>query len=400
MRKALTTAVLMGLLVGAGEAWHHFHATSELPRLTLAPATRGDVIQSVACTGTFSAETTVDVGSQVSGTVSELRADFNSIVHKGDVLARIDPSLLETRVDQAKSGLDMATATVEAGRVAVSDATVKLGQARALAAKQLIPQSDLDAAEIALRDADADLHADEAAVLEARGALEQTQVDLAHVVITSPIDGIVIDRKIDVGQTVAASFQTPSLFSVAADLTRLQLKADVDESAIANVRTGEHARFSVDAYPGREFDGTVAQVRLEPNVDQNVVSYTTVISVDNTQLLLKPGMTAIVSIDVEQRKNVLRIPSLALRFQPTDDVLHALGEGSIDHASARVPSTLLPGMTAQVWVGRQGHLEPATVRVGVSDGHDTEIVDGLSEGMSVAVAAVLGQAGPGAGRVR
>lgn len=200
MRKALTTAVLMGLLVGAGGAWHHFHATSELPRLTLAPATRGDVIQSVACTGTFGAETTVDVGSQVSGAVSELRADFNSIVHKGDVLARIDPSLF--------------------------------------------------------------------------------------------------------------------------------------------------------------------------------------------------------SIDVEQRENVLRIPSLALRFQPTDDVLHALGEGSLDHASARVPSTLLPGMTAQVWVGRQGHLEPATVRVGVSDGHDTEIVDGLSEGMSVAVAAVLGQAGPGAGRAR
>lgn len=156
----------------------------------------------------------------------------------------------------------------------------------------------------------------------------------------------------------------------------------------------------MDAYPGREFDGTVAQVRLEPKVDQNVVSYTTVISVDNTQLLLKPGMTAIVSIDVERRENVLRIPSLALRFQPTDDVLHALGEGSLDHASARVPSTLLPGMTTQVWVGRQGHLEPATVRVGVSDGRDTEIVDGLSEGMSVAVAAVLGQAGPGAGRPR
>jgi HlyD family secretion protein len=390
MRKKMTTAVLTGFLVAAGGAWHHFHASSELPRVTLAAATRGEVVQSVVCTGSLGANTTVDVGSQVSGTISEIRADFNSIVHKGDVLARLDPSLFQARVKQAQSALDVATAAVEGGRVAVFDATVKLGQARALAAKQLIPQSDLDDAEVAMKDAEAQLHVDEGAVLEARGALEQAQVDLTHVVIASPIDGIVIDRKIDVGQTVAASMQTPSLFSVAADLTRLQLKADVDQSDIGHVRAGQRARFHVDAYPGQEFEGRVAQVWLQPTVELMSVSYTTVIEVDNAQLRLRPGMTATINIDVAQHDDVVRIPSLALRFRPNQVVLHALGEASLDHASERVPLLFTPGMTAQVWVGRGKWLEPGTVRIGLSDANYTEIVDGLAEGTSVAVAAALG----------
>jgi HlyD family secretion protein len=334
----------------------------------------------------------------VSGIVSELRADFNSIVHQGDVLARLDPSLFQTRVEQAQAALDMATASVDAGRVAVSDATVKLGQDQTLAAKQVIPPSDVDAAETVLREAEADLHADEAAVLAARGALDQSRVDLAHTVITSPVDGIVIDRKVDLGQTVAASFETPSLFSVAADLTRLQLKADVDESDIGHVRAGQHARFAVDAYPGEEFDGTVTQVRLQPAVVQNVVSYTTVIDVDNRQLLLKPGMTATIGIEVAKHDNVLRIPSLALRFRPNQNVLHALGEASLDHAAARVPMVFSPGMAAQVWIGRQGRLEPAMVRIGVSDSSFTEVVDGLTEGTPVAVAAILDPAHPATGQ--
>jgi HlyD family secretion protein len=354
MRKKLTTAVLTGFLVAAGGAWHHFHAASELPRITLTSTTRGEVTQSVVCTGSLGADTTVDIGSQVSGTISEIRVDFNSIVHKGDVLARLDPSLFQVQVKQARSALDVATAAVEGGRVAVSDATVKLGQARALAAKQLIPQSDLDAAAVELKDAEAQLHVDEGAVLGARGGLDQAQVDLTHIVITSPIDGIVIDRKVDVGQTVAASMQTPSLFSVAADLTRLQLQADVDQSDIGNVRAGQRASFHVDAYPGQEFEGKVTQVRLQPTVELMSVSYTTVIEIDNAQLRLRPGMTATINIDVAQHDNVVRIPSLALRFRPNQIVLHALGEASLDHASDRVPLLFSPGMTTQVWVGRGG----------------------------------------------
>jgi HlyD family secretion protein len=385
MRRMLSTVIVSAGLVATGGAWHHFHAASDLPRITLARATRGDVVQSVACTGTLGAALTVDVGSQVSGTVASLGADFNSVVRKGQVLARLDPSLFAARVQQARAELDRATAGVGVDRAAVTDATEKLARAQALAAKQLIPQSDLDDAQVALREAEAQLHSDEGAVLVARGSLDQSVVDLDHAVITSPVDGVVIDRKIDAGQTVAASFQAPSLFSVATDLSHLQLQATVDESDIGRVRLGQRARFTVDAYSSDEYEGVVTQVRLQPTVAQNVVSYTVIIAVDNRRLLLRPGMTATIAIDVVSHADTLRVPSVALMFRPTDGVLRALGEESLTQASTRVPTLLAPGTTAQVWVGQAGRLEPRNVRVGLSDGRYTEILSGLEDGAPVAV---------------
>jgi HlyD family secretion protein len=387
MRTSITTAILTAGLVAAGGAWHHFHAATDRPRLSFSPVMRGDVVQSVACTGTLNTPVAVDVGSQVSGTVAELRVDFNSVVHKGDILATLDQSLFEARVEQAKAGLAVATANVESDRAAVADASEKLGRAEALASRQLIPQSDLDDAVIAIRSAQAQLHADEGGVEAAQGALDQSQVDLSHTVITSPVDGVVIDRKVDAGQTVAAGFQAPSLFSVATDLTRLDLEAVVDESDIGRIRTGQPARFSVDAYPRQEFVGTVTQVRLQPSIVQNVVSYTVEIAVDNRDLSLRPGMTATAAVDVDAHRDTLLIPNVSLMFRPTEQVLRALGEETLSRAATRVPTVFRPGTAAQVWVGLNGRLEPRTVHVGLSDARFTEVLDGLSLGTPVVVSA-------------
>ncbi len=383
-RNVATFAVTAGLL-GAGGAWHHFHASADMPRISFSTAVRGNVTRSVACTGTLGAATTVDVGSQVSGTVSELRVDFNSVVHRGDVLARLDPSLFQARVEQAESALAMASASVDVARAGVTDAKEKFDRAQALAARQLMPQSDVDDAAAAWREAEADLHAAQGAVLVAQANLDQSRVDLARAVITSPVDGVVLDRKVDVGQTVAANFQAPSLFSVATDLSRLELQASVDESDIGRVRAGQRAVFKVDAYPSAEFQGSVTQVRLQPTVAQNVVTYTAVIAVDNRELLLRPGMTATIAIEGERHDDVLRIPAAALLFRPTAAVLHSLGEGALAGVEARVAQTVLPGSKAQVWTGDHGRLEPRTIEVGSSDGRYVEVLDGLTEGTRVAL---------------
>jgi HlyD family secretion protein len=397
MQKRLVTVVLASALVAGGSAWYHFHAASEPPRLTTAPATRQDVAQVVMCTGTLTPVTTVDVGSEESGTIKDLGVDFNSFVRKGEVLARLDTALFQSQLAQARANLAKATADTEASRVAVSDATIKLDRARALAARQLIPQSDLDDAAVALKEAQANLQLNQGQVAQAKGSVDSAEVNLTHAVIRSPIDGVVIDRKVDVGQTVAAGYQTPSLFSLAADLTKMQLQAVVDEADVGNVRAGETVRFRVDAYPQDEFSGVVTEVRLQPTIVQNVVSYTTIISVDNGELKLKPGMTATATIEIARHDDVVSIPSQALRFRPTRPVLGALGESSLEaKATGRVPLIFLPGSTAQVWVAQQGHIEPRTVRVGLSDGARTEITDGLQEGTLVTVAADLA---PPPGRV-
>ncbi len=389
MRNALTTAVLAVGLVATGGAWLHFHAATGSPRLTLLPVTRGDVTQTVNCTGEVAAPTTVDVGSQVSGTIQWLGADFNSVVHKGDVLARLDPTSFETQVAAATANLAKARADADGARAALEDTSRQAERARELAAHQLITESDLSDAEVAMKEAQAQVKLAEADVAQAAGALDQAKVDLAHTVITSPVDGIVMDRKVDVGQTVAAGFQAPSLFSVAADLTKIELMAEVDEADIGNVRAGEPARFHVDAYPGRAFAGTVSQVRLRPTVDLMAVTYQVVVAVDNPELLLRPGMSATIEFVAARHDHVLRVPAQALRFRPTFELLGALGEQALDKSVTRVPAFIAPGQRVEVWVSRQGRLERRMVTVGVSDGTYTEVVDGLNEGALVTTAALL-----------
>ncbi len=384
-------AVILALgAVAVGGGWHHFHANAEPVQVTTAIVASGDIIQSVACTGTLDAVSTIDVGSLESGTINAIPVDFNSIVHKGDVLARLDPSLFQAQLDQARATLAKASADAGVAQATVLDTTEKLDRSKELAARQLIPQSDLDSAQVDADEAKASLKSAMAQQQMAQASVDQAQVNLEHAIILSPIDGIVVARKVDMGQTVAASFQTPSLFSIAADLTKMKLTATVDEADIGKVTLGQTARFTVDAYPSQSFEGKVIQVRLQPETVQNVVSYDTVIAVGNPQLQLKPGMTATIAVEVARRENVPRVPGTALRFRPMPAVLAALQEPKVtSNPKIRPAAFLSPGSAAEVWVMDDGRLEPRVVHVGVSDGVSFEVLDGLPLGARVATSAWL-----------
>jgi HlyD family secretion protein len=326
MRRALLVLVVLVLIGAVGGAYYTLRARDTGPQVTTVPLTRGELVDAVGATGTLEAVTTVQVGTQVSGTIKELHADFNSIVHRGQVIARLDPSLFETQIDQARANLIRSEAEVERLRVGVEDARSKLGRAEELADRQLISRQELEAAQLAVKTSEAQLRSSEAQATQARASLNQNDVNLQHTVIRAPIDGIVISRNVDVGQTVAASMQAPILFVLAADLTKMKVNANIDEADVGRIRPGQRVRFRVDAFPTDEFVGSVSQVRLQPVVVQNVVTYATVIDVPNPDLQLKPGMTANVNIEIARRASVLRVPNAALRFRPTPEIFAALGQ--------------------------------------------------------------------------
>jgi HlyD family secretion protein len=325
VKKALLIPVVLGVIGGAGFAYYKYEQKPAPPTVNTAPVTRGDVVDTVGATGTLQAVTTVQVGTQVSGTIQNLYADFNSLVKKGQVLARLDPSLFQTQIEQARANLIRAQADLDRLKVSLDDAKTKLARAQELSSRQLIPASDLETAQVNVRSTEAQIRSLEAQVTQARASLNQNDVNLQHTIITAPIDGLVISRNVDVGQTVASSLQAPTLFVLAADLTKMQVVANLDESDVGRIRPGQHVSFRVDAYPADSFEGTVSQVRLQPIVQQNVVTYATVIDVPNPALKLKPGMTANVNIEINKRTDVLRIPNAALRFRPTTEVFTALG---------------------------------------------------------------------------
>ena len=330
------------ILAGAGGgAWYYYvkRAAPEINAVT-SPITRGDIVDAVSTTGTLQAVTTVQIGSQVSGNISYLGADFNSIVKKGQVIAKLDPSLLQAQLEQARANVirsqsDVAQQEANVGRARVTllDAQQKYARAQQLFAKNLEPQADLDAAKIAVDSAQSSLASSEAAlnsakasVVQSQANFNQAQVNLDHTIITSPVDGIVTQRSVDVGQTVASSLQAPTLFIIAVDLTKLQVSASIDEADIGRIRPGQRVTFRVDAYPTETFQGTVAQVRLQPVVVQNVTTYATIINAPNADLKLRPGMTATLKVEVSQRTDVLRVPAAALRFRPSADVFEALNQ--------------------------------------------------------------------------
>ncbi|MBM42437.1 MAG: efflux transporter periplasmic adaptor subunit [Acidobacteria bacterium] len=321
--------LVLVLLVGAGltaYGYLGFRTTEFVPEVSTVLLNRGDVVDTVGATGTLEAVTTVQVGSQVSGIIEELYADFNSIVRESDVIARLEPSLFETQIEQAQANLARAEADVERLRVTLEDAETQLARSENLASRDLIADSELDAAQVSVRAAAAQLKSSEASVTQSRASLNQNEVNLGHTVITAPIDGIVIARQVDVGQTVAASMSAPELFIIAADLTKMQVIANIDESDVGRIRPGQDVTFTVDAYAAEEFTGTVSQIRLEPVVVQNVVTYATVIDVPNNELKLKPGMTATVTLEISRREDVLRVPNSALRFRPTPEMFAALNQ--------------------------------------------------------------------------
>ncbi len=265
---------------------------------------QGSITQTVTATGTLSAVTTVQVGSQVSGIIARLHADFNSQVKQGDLIAELDPTPFQEKIAQNQAALDKA-------KVDMRNSQISLKRQTALKQQGLAPEADFDQAQ-------ATFDGSVAAVAQAQATLNQSNTDLRNSKIVAPIDGVVVSRAYDIGQTVAASFSAPTLFTIAKDLTKMQVSADVSESDIGQVKVGEPVRFSVDAYPEREFRGTVAQIRLNATVNQNVVTYPVIVDVPNQDLLLKPTMTANVTVDVATVKNVLRVPNAALRFRPEE----------------------------------------------------------------------------------
>jgi len=367
-----------------------------------AEVAHGEIIQVVTANGALNPVRTVTVGSQISGIITELKVDFNSKVKEGDELAKIDPATYERAL--ARAVADLANAQAGLGL-----AKFNAKQSKQLYADKLISESEFEQNEVALLQADANVKIRQASV-------DSAKVDLDRTTIFAPISGMVISRKVDAGQTVAASFNTPELFTIANDLTKMQIETLVSEADIGGVEEGQKVNFTVDAFPGRKFSGRVNQVRFAPVTNQNVVNYTTVVEVDNKDLKLRPGMTANVSILVAHRDDALKVPSAALRFRPPgvskpekrDSALASAGgsskssdkSASPDHKKNKHKSErtvyVVPGEGATKEPasvnGRASGLEPAQVKTGISDGAYTEVLAGLKEGDAVVLGVAAAEA--------
>ena len=324
MKKLIITVIILALIGAGAFAWYKYGRPEEETKFTYLKVTRGDVVESVGATGTLQAVTTVTVGSPVSGNIKALYADFNSIVKKGQVVAELDPSLMQTQLEQSKANLTRSETDRDKSKVSLDDAKNKLARTRSLFDRKIATQQDLETAEVTVRSAEASLKSSEAAIIQSKASLDQQQVNVDHCIIYAPIDGIVTQRSVDVGQTVAASMNAPTIFIIAADLTAMQVLAKIDESDIGRIRPNQPVTFRVDAFPNENFTGHVSQLRLNPVVSQNVVTYDTVISVPNNALRLRPGMTANVTIEIARRSDVLRLPNAALRYRPNADIFTEL----------------------------------------------------------------------------
>lgn len=374
----------VGLVIGG---YVFFTGERKAPvRYRTAAVERGSVVSIVSATGTINPVVSVQVGSQVSGMIKSLHADFNSRVRAGDVVAVIDPEPFKARRDQAASNLEMARANVARAKTDGAQRKRELERVRSLIEQNYVSQNDVDVAVTNAQGAEAQVHVAEAQVRQAEAALNSADLELKYTTIRSPVDGIVVARNVEVGQTVAASFATPNLFLIALDLTKMQVDTNVSESDIGGIGEGKDAAFSVDAYPGVRFSGSIRQVRLAPINVQNVVTYNVVVAVDNQDLRLKPGMTANVSIVVAQKEQVLKVPNAALRFTPprSDRAEGGSAEGRPVKAEGRPAASRLSSGTAEsgnptrkVWKqDESGEPVAVSVQTGISDGVSTEIVGG------------------------
>jgi HlyD family secretion protein len=332
----------------------------------------GDIEVTVSAMGTLNAISTVLVGTQVSGTIHDIYADFNSPVKQGQFIAQIDPAPFEAAVEQAKANLLSAGATVEKAEAALLDSKRTMKRNKELFNKDLISKSEFETSETNCRISQAQLDAAKAQVAQAEAALKYAETNLRYTRIRSPVDGIVVSRNIDVGQTVVASFQTPTLFTIAKDLKRMQIDANVDEADIGKVKLYQPVQFGVDAFPDIAFRGMVSQIRNAPITVQNAVTYDVVIMVDNPELKLRPGMTANVSIIVASKKDVLKIPNAALRFRPSET------------AEAKAEQK-----GYGVWILEDGIPKRMEIAIGIDDGSYSELVsDEIREGQEVIVESI------------
>jgi HlyD family secretion protein len=362
----------LALACGGGEEGSDLYLTEKVDR--------GEIAATVTATGTVQPVTKVQVGTYVSGPIREILVDFNSPVRKGQLVAKIDPAPFEVKVRQAEANLANARAVVEKARADLRLKRLTVERNRNLRGRDLISQGELDTSESDDAQAAAQLALAESGVKQAQAALEEARINLSYTEIRSPVDGVVVSRAVDVGQTVAASFQTPTLFEIAQDLTKMQVNANVSESDIGGLREQQTASFAVDAYPGRSFEGTVVQVRNAPITVLNVVTYDVIIEVDNRDLALKPGMTATVTITTARREDALRVPLRALRFRPESD----------DEA-APAPANVAAGKPGRDGAGiyvldGDGELRRVELRTGLRDERWAEVVAGdVEPGAVVAV---------------
>ena len=378
--------VLLLVAAGAYAGWRYWQTANVKTldeRYQFEELTKGDVTQTVTANGTLNPVVLVNVGTQVSGTVRKLHADFNSTVKAGQVLLELDPTLFRAAVEQSR------------GNVANATASLKLAQAnearvRELYGQEYVSKQDLDAAVQQREGA-------EALLRTAKGQVARDEANVNYSVIRSPVSGIVVSRQVDIGQTVAASFQTPTLFQIAQDLSVMQINTNVAEADVGKIRIDQPVRFSVDAFPGRRFEGKVSQIRLSPIIQQNVVTYNVVVAVDNRDLKLMPGMTAYIYIDVDKREDVLLVPSSALRFRPRD----LPPEPKKTAAAAPAPGDKKQrGGGQRVYLARGDKLEAVTIQTGLSDGKFIEVTGGeLKAGDRVATQNRVAEgAGSGSGQ--
>ena len=437
MKKIYLYIIVGVVVVGTGGYFLLSGSGTKEAKYRTEKASRGGIVVQVRATGTINPVKTVAVGSQVSGIISKINVDFNSNVKQGEVIATIDETLLAASVKEAKANLARNQAQV-------NQSQRDLKRTTDLFSKELVSQSDLDAAKTAYETA-------KAQCMQTEAALERANVNLKYAVIKSPIDGVVISRDVDVGQTVAASLQTPKLFSIANDLKSMQVEASVDEADIGQIKVDQPVTFTVDAYPEEQFKGRVSQIRLAPATVQNVVTYTVVIEVPNPDLKLRPGMTATVSVLIDKRDDVLRVPTLALRFQPPQEAMDKMAAAPVAPSDAQAAQSAQSDTThrrrrmmgdgqqsgrgpgqeggqgrqwnlgnkgwgdggtdgggmrgqkkfSKVWVLRDGKdLVALRVAIGLNDARFTEIVSGeLKEGDEIVVGSAAGDmAGPGAGQ--
>ncbi len=418
----LAGAILGYSLIKKGKATQVKYRTEALAK--------GDIESVVTTSGTLNPVDTVDVGSQVSGKIMKLNADFNSKVKRGEILAQLDLEPLQLKVDQAESSFKSRVASLDQSKLALEQSEKKFKRAKELFDKKQISVEDMETAELNFLNAKGSLVSAESSLSQAKSSLDSSKIDMSYAVIRSPIDGVVINRAVNIGQTVAASYQAPLLFKLASDLTKMQLQCDIDETDIGKVKDGQKVRFTVSAYQGETFNGTVKQVRYSPQTVQNVVTYTTIVSADNPDLKLMPGMTATVSIITGEARGVLRVANSALRFTPPlpqADLQKLLGTSAPQRGAANGQRSGQAGEQAgqrqrgeggqrmggqrmsaedmtpeqfqrfqqmmanrqrtvsRVWImDEAGALKPYTVRTGLTDNTYSEITGGeLKEGMKI-----------------
>jgi HlyD family secretion protein len=385
LMKALRWLAVLAVLGGGAAAAFRYSAAERKPKIHYesVPLERGPISARVTASGTLSALVTVLVGSQVSGRIETIGVDFNSPVKKGQIVATIEPSLFKAAVEQARANYVSAKATLDKSKAQAIDADRQYKRSETLVAQKLIAQADFETAEANASVAKAQVSASEAMVAQARAALNQADVNFRYTTISSPIDGVVISRSVDVGQTVAASLQAPTLFTIAQDLTKMQVDTSVAEGDVGKIQPGMKVSFVVDAYPTERFEGTVRQVRDAPTTVQNVVTYDGVIDVDNSRKLLKPGMTANVTFVYAQKDSVLHVPNAALRFKPDSTMLEHMG------ARGGAPVGLKPNERF-IWILKGDKPDRQAVGIGITDGSQTEVTSGNVREGDHAITEVLG----------